>query len=90
MSTPRKWVRFLRTMLAERQGWLCFYCGELMIPVPDTTRKLPHNMVPLDHRVPRSLGGKTSVANCVAACQRCNCAKGDSEEPPKKKGKNDE
>jgi 5-methylcytosine-specific restriction endonuclease McrA len=49
------------------------------------TRKETHgddfNKDPLratvDHKTPRSRGGKTNIRNCVLACRGCNCRKGD-------------
>lgn len=52
----------LRTVLA-RGGYRCVYCGRRA----DTR----------DHVVPRSRGGANTADNLVAACKRCNNAKGD-------------
>lgn len=39
------------------------------------TRRL--TSLSMDHFIPRSWGGKYSYENCVAACYRCNHARGD-------------
>lgn len=54
-----------RTVLA-RDHYTCQYCGEMP----------PHQLLTLDHVVPRSCGGKTTWENVVAACQKCNGRKG--------------
>ena len=54
--------RFKRRVLFNRDNWTCQYCGE----------KLNWSSITVDHVQPKSFGGKTSWANCVAACSRCN------------------
>ncbi len=44
----------------------CLYCGGLF----------PDGKLTRDHIVPRSRGGNDTWDNCVAACRRCNHAKG--------------
>lgn len=73
--------RKLRNRLAHDQKWLCFWCGVRMrqtdthaAPEPDT--------VTLDHLKPFAKGGQTTDANCVAACYRCNNARGSRPGPP--------
>lgn len=73
--------RKLRNRLARDQEWLCFWCGGRMrptvkggLPTPDT--------VTLDHLKPYGKGGQTTDANCVAACYRCNNARGSRPGPP--------
>jgi hypothetical protein len=50
-----------RRVLRE-SGYRCFYCGD----TADT----------VDHIIPRAKGGTDDIDNLVAACLRCNCAKG--------------
>lgn len=53
-----------RREVLKRDNYTCQYCG--------STRKLT-----IDHVIPRSKGGSHSWDNVVAACERCNSAKGD-------------
>lgn len=52
----------------EEQGGACGYCGR-----PFTDQVLPVG----DHCLPWSLGGRTEMGNCVAACVGCNSDKRD-------------
>jgi 5-methylcytosine-specific restriction endonuclease McrA len=56
-----KKVNFSRRGALKRDEHICQYCGEK----GDT----------IDHVVPKSMGGKTSWENCVAACVKCNARK---------------
>ncbi|SER96538.1 5-methylcytosine-specific restriction endonuclease McrA [Tranquillimonas rosea] len=60
---PQKRVAFTRFNLFLRDEFCCQYCGSK----GDLT---------FDHVVPRARGGITSWENVVAACSRCNLAKG--------------
>ncbi|HHL22039.1 MAG TPA: HNH endonuclease [Aliiroseovarius sp.] len=60
---PQRRVAFTRFNLFLRDEFKCQYCGA----TGDLT---------FDHVVPRARGGKTSWENVVAACSRCNLAKG--------------
>lgn len=55
------WVR-LRNAVLERDGYICRYCGGRANTA--------------DHIVPVSRGGVEAEGNLVAACVRCNSAKG--------------
>jgi len=44
----------------------CQYC----------TKKLPTEMLTIDHLIPKSRGGKNKWTNLVAACKKCNQKKG--------------
>ncbi len=57
---------FTRFNVFLRDRFICQYCAG-RFPVEDLT---------FDHVVPRSRGGRTSWANVVTACSRCNLAKG--------------
>ena len=52
----------LRGAVLHRDGWTCRYCGDEAGEV--------------DHIDPWARGGRTIPANLVAACGRCNRAKG--------------
>lgn len=54
--------------LAERQGWLCPWCGDCL---PDE-----HRSVEVDHIVPASAGGGIGWDNIQAMHKGCNQEKG--------------
>lgn len=60
---PFRSVVMSRQNIFKRDGNACVYC--------ESTKELT-----LDHVVPKSRGGKTNWTNLVAACKRCNAAKG--------------
>ncbi|WP_381428178.1 HNH endonuclease [Sporosarcina thermotolerans] len=55
--------RLLKSIILERDQLTCHYCGKY----GDT----------IDHKLPRSKGGLSTIANCVCACLTCNTKKGD-------------
>lgn len=55
--------RVTRRRILQRDAHTCVYCGQ-----PATT---------IDHLIPWSKGGRTTMPNCVAACSECNGARGD-------------
>jgi hypothetical protein len=55
--------RYIRLKVLERDGYICYWCGE-----PGET---------MDHVVPWSKGGRTTMDNCICACQECNGMRGD-------------
>ncbi|ART62137.1 HNH endonuclease [Kushneria marisflavi] len=57
---------FNRVLCKYREGLCCAYCG-----VTVTRQALT-----IDHILPRSRGGRLSMLNAVACCQRCNSLKG--------------
>ena len=59
-------VALTNRTLFKRDNHLCMYCGEAF----------DHRQLTRDHIVPRSKGGKNTWSNVVAACKRCNHAKG--------------
>jgi hypothetical protein len=50
-----------------RDNYRCQYCGT----------KYPHNMLTVDHIIPKSRGGKNIWENLVTCCQHCNRYKDD-------------
>lgn len=62
----RRSPRFSKTNLYIRDLYTCQYCNN----------KFSRNNLTLDHVRPLSLGGRTQWTNIVAACGRCNSAKG--------------
>lgn len=65
MTTSRQLSRKRGALLRDKNR--CHYCR----------CELTLDTMTLDHKRPRSLGGKSIVANLVAACQACNSAKAD-------------
>ena len=64
---PSTAVTFSRRNVARRDHHTCQYCGA----------QPGGGSITIDHVVPRSQGGTTSWANCVAACVACNARKAD-------------
>jgi len=62
---PIRRVHFSRANLWKRDNYRCQYCGKR--PKPDE--------VTIDHILPKSKGGKTTFANTVLACLKCNVKK---------------
>jgi 5-methylcytosine-specific restriction endonuclease McrA len=59
-SVYKNRVPFSKKNVFVRDNWTCAYCGR-------TDERLT-----IDHVIPRSRGGDTSFANCVASCKPCN------------------
>ncbi len=59
---------FTRFNVFLRDRFTCQYCN----------RRFASEDLTFDHTIPRSRGGRTTWENVVAACTRCNLAKGDS------------
>jgi 5-methylcytosine-specific restriction endonuclease McrA len=57
----------LRKAVLDRDGWTCMTCGKPLVDRDAT----------VDHIIPRVQGGEDSMANCIAACRRCNGIKSD-------------
>lgn len=55
--------RYIRLKVLERDGHTCYWCGQ-----PGNT---------MDHIIPWSKGGRTTMENCICACQECNGQRGD-------------
>lgn len=56
----------------NRDGWRCFYCGEIVfISVP----KAHDRHATVDHLVAVASGGSNTASNLVTACFRCNTRK---------------
>ena len=62
----RRRPRFSKVNLYIRDLYTCQYCS----------LEFPRQHLTLDHVRPLSMGGRTKWDNIVAACQRCNTAKG--------------
>jgi hypothetical protein len=55
--------RYIRLKVLERDNYVCYWCGS----AGDT----------MDHVIPWSKGGRTTLDNCICACQDCNGQRGD-------------
>jgi hypothetical protein len=55
--------------LLKRFNYECLYCSEELTEVSMT----------VEHLIPRSWGGESNKSNLAAACEPCNCARGDQE-----------
>jgi 5-methylcytosine-specific restriction endonuclease McrA len=65
IKRPRPTVKLTKVEVFRRDNYTCQYCGK-------RTSKLT-----VDHVIPRSLGGKHTWNNLVAACPECNHRKGE-------------
>jgi hypothetical protein len=55
--------RYIRLKVLARDNHICYWCGQ-----PGDT---------MDHIVPWSKGGRTTMDNCICACSECNGQRGD-------------
>ncbi|HEY3366514.1 MAG TPA: HNH endonuclease signature motif containing protein [Symbiobacteriaceae bacterium] len=55
--------RYIRLKVLVRDGYTCYWCAG-----PGDT---------MDHIIPWSKGGRTTMDNCICACQECNGQRGD-------------
>lgn len=67
MTPPGYIPRQLRREVAERALFICEYCQAQQALLPETFE--------IDHIMPRSEGGATSLDNLCLACPVCNSAK---------------
>lgn len=73
MRTAKFWkrnpeYRAFRDAVFRRDKYTCRYCGKGGQGV----------RLELDHVIPKWIGGRNDMANCVTACVDCNQAKGGS------------
>lgn len=73
-----RWTRIIRKWCYEREGGECFYCGfSLLLDVPHLSGvKQPRIQATIDHITPKSVGGRTTMENCVLSCSSCNTDRG--------------
>lgn len=55
--------RYVRLKVLARDKYTCYWCGQ-----PGFT---------MDHVTPWSKGGRTTMTNCICACEECNGQRGD-------------
>jgi len=73
---PKRDISFSRKNIFERDKFTCQYCGKKPQDRKAAMKRMEENNLNLDHIVPRSRGGKTTWANIVCACYKCNTKKG--------------
>lgn len=65
--------RVVRFQIYERDGWACYLCG---VPVMHANRgkcrRAGFPQATLDHKVPKSRGGKNTYENLATCCYGCN------------------
>lgn len=61
-GVPRGKIIYSKRLVLERDNYTCQYCGKQLCRMTAT----------IDHVRPRSLGGKSTFINTVAACSPCN------------------
>lgn len=72
-STPKEYRQelkerhFIRKQLIAKNGAVCAICGQPIANMKDCT---------IDHIIPLSRGGLTTLENCQLAHRQCNIAKG--------------
>jgi 5-methylcytosine-specific restriction endonuclease McrA len=66
MSNKQRISPYIRKQVIERDGYHCVYCDD----------DLRDQEIHLDHVIPESQGGPTTVSNLQVTCRRCNTAKG--------------
>jgi hypothetical protein len=57
--------RYIRLKVLQRDRHTCYWCGS-----PGYT---------IDHVIPWSQGGRTTMNNCICACSQCNGERGDTD-----------
>lgn len=57
-------------------GGKCHYCGTKLMSFKKAKGAPNHLKPTIDHKVPRSAGGKTRPGNLILACANCNSRKG--------------
>lgn len=75
--------KILRLEAAERQNYLCYWCGRRMFIKGEVEwNAYRSRRLTAEHLVPRSRGGRDVPGNIVAACNGCNQRRGAPPPPP--------
>ena len=67
-KTPREPSKSLRYDVLKRDGFKCVKCGKSPVTHPNIT-------LHIDHIIPYSLGGETTIDNLQTLCSDCNLGK---------------
>lgn len=62
--------KFIRKQLIDSKGAVCALCGKPITNMKDCT---------IDHIIPISKGGLTTIENCQLAHRKCNLIRGDQQ-----------
>lgn len=62
--------KFIRKQLIDSRGAVCALCGKPITNMKDCT---------IDHIIPISKGGLTTIENCQLAHRKCNLIRGDQQ-----------
>ena len=63
-------------LLHARQDGRCFYCGDKLNLDEHYKAEDQEKPICVDHKTPKSGGGKDSLENCCLCCRWCNSSKG--------------
>jgi 5-methylcytosine-specific restriction endonuclease McrA len=77
---PKRTMRrsHLTATMFKRQKGLCYYCyAPMTLKKEPLGSTMPSNLATIDHRIPKSKGGKWVKSNLVLCCYECNTRKGD-------------
>ena len=84
MSACKSKRRATLFTLAQKYGWVCWYCNLPLKPINrgfgsrnNGTLEVRDVSTHLDHIVPKSCGGTNDIDNLALACEMCNHAKFD-------------
>jgi len=66
-----------KTGLKEKKDIYCYYCG---VKLEAITEYPHHNLVSLEHKIPKYYGGKNTIENTCLSCLKCNIIKGTMKE----------
>lgn len=66
LTMSRQFSKRQRLQILVRDHWTCGYCGEKL---------QPGILTQIDHVIPFSQGGRTTIDNGIASCRRCNLLK---------------
>jgi len=74
-ARARKVSKNLKRTVYERSEGKCWYCGRQTFQ--SCSNRFIKSLFTVDHKLPWSRGGFTTLDNLVAACAQCNRDKGD-------------
>lgn len=60
----------------KRDKFICCYCGEDLKSEFENNYPSPNTRITVEHLMPKSRGGSSSVDNLVTCCRECNQKQG--------------